>query len=100
MKTFKTKDKTNWPSRGPWDNEPDKAQWIDEASGYDCLIVRGGGGALCGYVGVPEYLSWILKQIDEERPNGYRNGEQAFDDFIAYIGGMKRFAAKYSANVS
>jgi len=38
---------------GPWADEPDKAQWVDEATGLDCLIVRQGRGALCGYVGVP-----------------------------------------------
>lgn len=38
---------------GPWSTEPDKAQWVDEATGLDCLIVRNHGGALCGYVGLP-----------------------------------------------
>lgn len=38
---------------GPWADEPDKAQWVDAATGYDCLIVRNRGGALCGYVGLP-----------------------------------------------
>jgi hypothetical protein len=39
---------------GPWDNEPDKAQWTDPATGYPCLIVRHHNlGNLCGYVGVP-----------------------------------------------
>jgi hypothetical protein len=38
---------------GPWADEPDKAQWVDEATGLDCLIVRQHAGALCGYVGVP-----------------------------------------------
>lgn len=38
---------------GPWDNEPDKAQWKDKETGLDCLIVRNHMGALCGYVGVP-----------------------------------------------
>lgn len=38
---------------GPWDLEPDKMQWQDEATGLPCLIVRGPTGALCGYVGVP-----------------------------------------------
>lgn len=38
---------------GPWDSEPDKAQWIDTATGYDCLVVRNRMGAWCGYVGVP-----------------------------------------------
>jgi hypothetical protein len=45
-------DKTNWPP-GPWDSEPDKIVWIDEATDLDCMIVRGPYGALCGYVGVP-----------------------------------------------
>lgn len=53
MKTWKTIDKSDW-EEGKWVEEPDKAQWIDEATRLDCLIVRGGGGALCGYVGVPE----------------------------------------------
>lgn len=36
-------------------NEPDKAQWPDEATGLPCLIVRNPrGGNLCGYVGVAE----------------------------------------------
>lgn len=41
------------PLDGPWDGEPDKAQWIDAATDYDCLVVRSHLGALCGYVGVP-----------------------------------------------
>ncbi len=41
-----------WPA-GAWDAEKDKYQWIDEATGFDCLIVRNYGGALCGYVGIP-----------------------------------------------
>ena len=45
-------DKSEWP-RGEWDQEPDKIQWQDEATGLPCLIVRGPVGALCGYVGVP-----------------------------------------------
>jgi hypothetical protein len=38
---------------GPWTGEPDKAQWVDEATGLDCLAVRNRIGAWCGYVGVP-----------------------------------------------
>lgn len=41
------------PGDGPWTTEPDKAHWIDPATGLDCLIVRAHHGALCGYVGVP-----------------------------------------------
>lgn len=44
-------DKTDW-TRGPWDSEPDKIQWQDEATGLPCMIVRGPSGALCGYVGL------------------------------------------------
>lgn len=46
-------DKSGWGG-GPWHGEPDKIQWTDEATGLPCLIVRNGGGALCGYVGVAE----------------------------------------------
>ena len=53
MKTWTNRDKSEWPD-GPWDDEADKYQWIDDATGLDCLIVRGPAGALCGYVGVPE----------------------------------------------
>ncbi len=38
---------------GPWDDEPDKAQWVDPTTGLDCLIVRNKMASLCGYVGVP-----------------------------------------------
>lgn len=41
------------PGPHPWDDEPDKAQWVDEKTDLDCLIVRNHGGALCGYVGLP-----------------------------------------------
>lgn len=44
-------DKSGWPSRGEWDNEPDKVQFITQ-SGLPGLIVRNGSGALCGYVGI------------------------------------------------
>lgn len=54
MKTWNTIDKSEWQNDGEWINEPDKAQWIDEKTGLDCLVVRGGSGALCGYVGLPE----------------------------------------------
>src|SRR5215831_16238351 len=38
---------------GPWDQEPDKCQWIDEATGLDCMALRNRMGAWCGYVGIP-----------------------------------------------
>ena len=51
MKTWTNKHHPK--TSGPWDGEPDKAQWIDEATGFDCLMVRNQFGALCGYVGLP-----------------------------------------------
>lgn len=38
---------------GPWNDEPDKIQWINGESDLDCLMVRNHNGAWCGYVGVP-----------------------------------------------
>lgn len=39
--------------RGPWDDEPDKVQWIDPVTDLDCLIHRNHMGGLCGYAAVP-----------------------------------------------
>lgn len=50
---YRTIDKSAWGD-GPWQSEPDKRQWRDDATGLPCLIVRNpSGGNLCGYVGVP-----------------------------------------------
>ena len=54
-KTYTTIDRLalGWPA-GPWDNEPDKMQWPDEATGLPCLAVRNPpAGNWCGYVGLP-----------------------------------------------
>jgi hypothetical protein len=52
-RSYTTIDKSGWP-RGEWDHEPDKVQWIDEATGLDCLAVRQPRlGHWCGYVGLP-----------------------------------------------
>jgi hypothetical protein len=50
---------------GPWSSEPDKMQWLDDATDLDCLIVRGSMGALCGYVGVPPEHPWHGKGYSE-----------------------------------
>jgi len=70
--TTRTAEKAQW-GPGPWDGEPDKEQWADEATGYACLIVRGHFGGLCGYVGVPEGHPWHGKDsgdIDAEAHGG------------------------------
>ncbi|MBA2706970.1 MAG: hypothetical protein H0U59_04100 [Gemmatimonadaceae bacterium] len=43
-------DRSGW-RKGPWDDELDRYEWKDEATGLDCLIVR--DVTLCGYVAVP-----------------------------------------------
>jgi hypothetical protein len=43
---------------GPWWDESDKVQWVDAATGLDCLIVRGPMGSWCGYVGLPPGHPW------------------------------------------
>lgn len=63
MKTWNNIDKKDWP-RGEWDDEPDKAHWINGEVNLDCLIVRGPSGALCGYVGVPEGHPCFQKDYD------------------------------------
>lgn len=61
MKTYTTQDKSAW-GEGPWQDEPDKIQWTDEATGLVCLMVRQPThGAWCGYVGVPEDHRYFLK---------------------------------------
>lgn len=66
MKTqeWKTTDKTDWGD-GPWQGEADKYQFPDPATGLPCLIVRNGGGALCGYVGVSKGHPWFEKDYSE-----------------------------------
>lgn len=45
-------ERAGWPA-GPWSDEPDKMQWIDDATGMACLAVRHPhSGHWCGYVGV------------------------------------------------
>jgi len=61
---YSTVDKSSWGD-GPWQQEPDKVQWIDQTTNLDCLIVRGPIGALCGYVGVPEGHPLHGKEYDE-----------------------------------
>ena len=63
MQTWNNTDKTKWEF-GPWTHEPDKAHWIDDETGLDCLIHRGPSGALCGYVGVPESHFYFGEHYD------------------------------------
>lgn len=53
------------PVAGPWMSEPDKVQWVDVATDLDCLALRNGMGAWCGYVGVPPGHKFHGKGYDE-----------------------------------
>lgn len=50
--------------KGPWLGEADKVSWRDEASGYDCIMLRDTHrGFLSGYVGVPnDHPLWGWKR--------------------------------------
>jgi hypothetical protein len=53
-------EKATW-GPGPWQDEPDKEQYADEATGLPCLLKRNHFGNLCGYVGVSEGHPWFGK---------------------------------------
>jgi hypothetical protein len=62
--SWTTIDKSSW-GNGPWQTEPDKAQWQDEETGLPCLAVRNESlGHWCGYVGV--HLESKLAQTNRE----------------------------------
>jgi len=58
------KDKSEWGD-GPWQQEPDKVQWPDEATGMPCLAVRNSSGAWCGYVGVEKTHPWFKNKYND-----------------------------------
>lgn len=67
---YRTQDKTGW-GPGPWQDEPDKMQFVDQATGLPCLIVRSpSSGSLCGYVGVPETHKAFELHYDAELVRG------------------------------
>lgn len=79
-------DKSVWPERGPWDDEPDKIQFEDEATKLPCLIVRGPHGGLCGYVGVAEGHPFFGKEYDSCDPWPRVHGGLTFSSFCAEDG--------------
>jgi hypothetical protein len=65
MKTWKHKTRLRPIPAGPWDDEPDKAHWVDPETDLDCLIHRNPLGALCGYVAVPPGHPYYEKDYDD-----------------------------------
>ena len=75
-------DKSNWQT-GPWQQEPDKKQWLDEETGLPCLMRRGPSGALCGYVGIAKDHPYYGKEgyeIDVEVHGGVDLAVDESDD--------------------
>lgn len=76
-------DKSRW-GHGPWQSEPDKAQWVDEATGLDCLIVRQPrSGHLCGYVGVGPDHPWHGKDYSADGVDVRVHGGLTFSEACA-----------------
>ena len=60
----------------PWEDEPDRAEWVHE-NGLKCRITRNPiTGTLCGYVGVPK---------------GHRHHGQTYDDLNDDAGGSTAY---------
>ena len=65
-RTWSFIDKSTWPARGPWNDEPDKVQWTDKQTGLLCLAVRTPRmGNWCGYVGVTREHPDFGKEYDD-----------------------------------
>jgi hypothetical protein len=91
-RSYSTIDKTAW-GPGPWQEEPDKLQWVDSETDLDCLIVRGPVGALCGYVGVPPEHPWHgidynAHTLGQGRPDDQEEWKWCVDAQIEVHGGL------------
>ena len=61
-----TDEKRVWRySAGPWDTEPDRAEF--EHAGLPCMLKRNSSGAWCGYVHIPPYNPAISDGYSRER---------------------------------
>ena len=58
---------------GPWDDEPDRKEWVRH--GLVCLILRmPKGGHLCGYVGIPKGVRYDSNGLEEIAHGGLTYG--------------------------
>jgi len=75
----------------PWEEEPDRAEWVHD-NGLRCRIVRNEiTGTLCGYVGVPKGHMHYWQSYDELNDSGLEihgglTYSQAEDDGWCYFG--------------
>ena len=87
-KEHRTINKATWGA-GPWQDEPDKRQWQDAATGLPCLLVRNeSGGNLCGYVGV--FTSHPLHGKDYDVPEVEVHGGLTFAGGCGHSGDESR----------
>ena len=61
MREYRTVDKSTW-ARGPWDTEPDKMQWRDEATGLDCLYEHDSPRGVWPFNGTYRDLAYVREQ--------------------------------------
>jgi hypothetical protein len=58
--------KSEWPP-GPWLDEPDRCDWIDETTRYLCIVNRHWAyGTWVGYVGIPEKHPCARRDINTD----------------------------------
>lgn len=73
--------------KGEWTDEPDYAEWKDEETGYSCLILRNGLGALCGYVGLPEtHPLYKIKYFDCTKEGAKFPDKEEVDKIVKKLG--------------
>ena len=82
VEEYRTVDKSEW-GPGEWQDEPDKAVWVDSATNLDCMMLRGPGGSLCGYVGIPSSHSLHGKDYNECLSHG-PDCEERYDHTQTY----------------
>ncbi len=86
---YRTMDKRGWGT-GPWQDEPDKIQWVDRATDLDCLVVRNHAGNWCGYVGLPVTHPWHGKgygaSVLDDQDGG--DWENSIDAMVEVHGGL------------
>jgi hypothetical protein len=81
VREYRHIDKSAWGD-GESQREPDKRQWIDEATGLDCLAVRHSqSGHWCGYVGIAEGHPFFEVGYDECRVQCEQNRDEGYCDW-------------------
>lgn len=81
VREYRYIDKSAWGD-GEWQREPDKRQWIDDATGLDCLAVRHSqSGHWCGYVGIAEGHPFFEVGYDECRVQCEQNRGDGYCDW-------------------